>query len=601
MKKTVLFILFLISSVCASALTIAAGTYYFDNSLTQYGSVKFVYGTNSGNSTDVTYVVSLRSVGNNRWQLDIPQRAKNIYRYTFAATSIPDGTIRRSFSAVKDSISNVLGEYRTATTEATMTPGWIYVPTSGDNWAQGVWQELTSTPPAEATPSGTLPVLYINTANGAPVTSREEYVAGSYYLDNQGDAAYANIGSASAPLPLEIRGRGNWTWTGFDKKPYKIKLGEGQKLMGMHKSKHFALLADADDPYAGLKNIVGFEVSRRLYMPYTPAQEPIEVVLNGEYLGLYVLTENIRIDNHRVDITEVSAGCTTPDSITGGWLVEIDNYSCDNQVTLTEGNGERIMVTYHDPEVLSGAQQNYLQTQMEAINRALYVQDKNSTAWEALVDKYSAARFYLTQEILEDTESYHGSCYMYKDVGSNTKWHFGPVWDFGNSYWRSAERFIYDGPSFSQIWAGALCSFPSMQNEVYQAWSEFYYLQWPTLDEFVADYWNRIQTAFAHDAAKWPNIQEHTYFRGNVNLGDKFMEKLNWRVNWLYSQWGATQPVGIEDVVGGDTSLEIVSVKIYDSLGRLAGTSLDGFNGRGVYVIVGTTANGETVIKRVIL
>jgi hypothetical protein len=133
-------------------------------------------------------------------------------------------------------------------------------------------------------------------------------------------------------LAMEIRGRGNYTWTGFDKKPYRIKLGEKKKLLGMNKSRHFTLLAHADDNLAFLRNTVGFELSRRLGLKYTPAQQPVEVVLNGDYIGLYFLTENIRIANDRVDITEQADMTTHPDSITGGWLIEIDNYTEDNQV-----------------------------------------------------------------------------------------------------------------------------------------------------------------------------------------------------------------------------------------------------------------------------
>lgn len=585
MKRLLFLLLAAIYTLSASALDVAAGTYYFDNSRTRYASVRFVCGTNLP-SSNVTYVISLTNVGNNRWQLIVPSDLRNMYRYTFAATCIPDGTLSSNFATVKDSISNQLHENRTATTDMPMMPGWVFTPSSGDNWAQGEWVDPSSSQGAvSATPSGTLPVLYINTNDGRDITSTEEYVAGTYWLDNMGDAAYASIGSATAPLPLEVRGRGNWTWRGFDKKPYKIKLTAGQKLMGMHKSKHFALLAEADDPYAGLKNIMGFEVSRRLGMPYTPAQEPVELVINGDYKGLYNLTENIRIDKDRVAITKVSGGCTDPDSITGGWLVEIDNYTGPCQISLVEGNGEPIMITYHDPEVLSTQQRNYLQQQMEAINTALYLPDLNSTAWEQLVDMDQLVRFYLTQEVLEDTESFHGSCYIYKEIGTAEKWHFGPVWDFGNSFWRSAERFIYDGPSFSQIWIGQAAAHPRFQAALRRVWSEFYRNEYPSLSDFAYAYWARISTAFRHDAARWPNLQEHSY-RGN--LAQQFMQKIDWRIGWLYSQWGLVSAL---DELETLPLAEVVDECIYDLHGRplmQPASSLPA----GVYIVRTTYADG---------
>ena len=78
---------------------------------------------------------------------------------------------------------------------------------------------------------------------------------------------------------------------------------------------------------------------------------------------------------------------------------------------------------------------------------------------EQILDIKEAAKFYLVQEIMEDCESYHGSCKLYKDrdsLGTVDKWKFGPVWDFGNAYDRHAERWIYDGPTWPQYWIGQL-------------------------------------------------------------------------------------------------------------------------------------------------
>lgn len=130
----------------------------------------------------------------------------------------------------------------------------------------------------------------------------------------------------------------------------------------MKKSKHFALLAHADDNLGFLRNTMGFELSRRGGLDFTPEQRPVEVVLNGEYIGLYFLTETIRVDSDRVKITEQADNISDPEEITGGWLVEIDNYWDADQITINEGNGELIRLTYKSPEVLSDAQSDYLKT-----------------------------------------------------------------------------------------------------------------------------------------------------------------------------------------------------------------------------------------------
>lgn len=403
-------------------------------------------------------------------------------------------------------------------------------------------------------PSGTLPVMYITTKNKQDV-SREQAIDATLYITAGGK--YAALASASAPLPLTIKGRGNWTWTGFDKKPYKIVFaqGQGQKLLGMHKSKHWALLAGADDYLGFLKNTAGYSLSEHIGLPFTPHQVPVELVLNGDYKGLYFVTETIRIDNDRVNIHEQDDGETKSELITGGWLVEIDNYWQDGNITFQEHNGESVMVTPQSPEDLSAAQRNYITAQLNGLNDAIY--NLSSTKLEDILDITDAARFYLVQEIMEDCESYHGSCFLYKDRDStNTrgqwvvpKWHFGPVWDFGNAYDRQKERFIYDGPTFSQIWTEQLCQNKLFYERVQQLWYQYrqsgHSKVLADIDAFVST----VSSAAKRDAERWKDS-------GNVRKNDdmsgrkqEFLSRMNRRINWLYSQWGEGNSTPISDAV----------------------------------------------------
>lgn len=106
--------------------------------------------------------------------------------------------------------------------------------------------------------SQTLPVMFIQTEDNKPILTKTEYINATYYIDPMGIEGIDPIGSVLNPLPLQIRGRGNFTWGYFDKKPYRIKLEKKQALLGMKKSKHFALLAHADNDYAFFRNTVGF-------------------------------------------------------------------------------------------------------------------------------------------------------------------------------------------------------------------------------------------------------------------------------------------------------------------------------------------------------
>lgn len=526
-----LSIIIFVALVCANVwgLTIPKGTFYFDNSKTRYEQVKFVYGSDTSSET---YVVSMTHDTADKWSVTFEQSVENMYRYTFAATTLPDGKINDTFPNVKEDISKVRNEMRTATTDATIIVGGTFTPTSGDNWAQGSWVIDND----GRGYSKTLPVMFINTENSQSITSKEDYINATYYLETFDLEGYEAFGTESQQLPLEIRGRGNYTWRDFEKKPYRIKLGSKAALLGMNKSKHFALLAHADDNLGFYRNTMGFEFSRRLDMPYTPAHRPVEVVLNGNYIGLYFLTETIRVDEDRVNIVEQEDYATDAQAITGGWLVEIDNYDEAEQVRITEGNGVMMRFTYKTPELLSDAQRTYLTEQMNAIDDAIYLSDKNSTDWEELVDMQHLVRFYVTQELMQNAESFHGSCYLYKDLGDDEKWHFGPVWDFGNSFHNGENRFIYINSPFGNHWIEEFAKFPRFQEMVKSVWADFYRNEVASIDAFMNEFADKIAVAAVCDYARWPQ-----YGASDIYAKKEEMKRLlDDRIEWLNRQWEDT-------------------------------------------------------------
>ena len=387
-----------------------------------------------------------------------------------------------------------------------------------------------------ATYSGTLPVLYIQTENKAPITSKDYYLNATYYLDAIGLEGYESIGSAYAPLTMEIKGRGNYSWTGFDKKPYRIKLADKQPLLGMKKSKHFALLAHADDSNdrkGFMRNAVGFELSRMIGLTYTPDARPLEVVLNGDYIGLYFLTEHIRVDKDRVNIVEQEDEETDNEKITGGWLVEIDNYDDDPHITIKEGGKTTMWITYKTPEVLSPQQEQYLTEQMKLIDNLVYG-DKNSEELWNYLDMDALAKFYIVQELTDNYESFHGSCYLHKEMGENEKWYFGPVWDFGSSFNRDKSQYMYQGDVWHNHWIPEICKFPAFMNRVKEVWNEFYNGDYNNIYNFIDTHENLIAQAAVKDKERW------SQYHGSQTIGtyiERTTNVLRKNAEWLNEQW----------------------------------------------------------------
>ena len=330
----------------------------------------------------------------------------------------------------------------------------------------------------------------------------------------------------------------------YDKKSFRLKLDKKQPLMGMNSNRHWCLMAHPDDYLARLKNTMGFEMSRRIGLAYTPAQEPVEVVLNGQYIGLYFLTEKIRVGKQRVNIEEQMDGETDPDKITGGWLLEITNVHEDNTMYFLEQQeeGRWLAVTPESPENLSTQQVKYIWNFIQQTNDAIYTGDKTSTEWEKYIDIDTLAMYYIVGEIMDDLEYFAGSCNMYKHRGDSTKLIFGPVWDFGNAFQRwpiyddtAFNKFIYEQPTvFNNHWIEEICKFPHFQEKVREHWRAFYNSGFNglDLDQFIDDFVDYITPAYTAEKQRWP-LYDINYQRG------LFREFIHRKIDWLNSQWGA--------------------------------------------------------------
>lgn len=543
----------------AQAVEVPAGTYYFDNSKLKYATVKFVYGNDA---EGITHIVELKEMEHGRWTFDITTAASGQTHYFFTNTAIEAGTHNEKVTRVKDIIIE-RGEHRTQTFKDVdnipMVTGALFVPNSSDLYTSGKWQKDGS---SELPISGTLPVMYIDTENKTPITSKEEYIQATYYVDPMGNEDCMASGTKEAPLTLSIKGRGNWTWKGFDKKPYRLKLSAKEALLGMKKSKHFALLAGADDNLGFMRNPLGFELSKRMHLAWTPDCRPVEVVLNGDYIGLYFLTEVIRVDKDRVNVTEQDD--SSDEDVTGGWLVEVDNYSTDPHISVKMSDkSQDIWITYKSPEVLSEAQENYLQEQFDAIRDAVYCKDRKSTEWENLVDMEAMARLYVVREIMQDEEGFHGSFYLHKERGIDTKWVAGPVWDFGNAYGNDRHQFIWDHPQFECFFIDQIYQFPRFQEMVRGVFGDFYRNDYPTIDLYIDSISNLISSAAVDDFNRWP-----TYGTNNIAAKASTIKSyLHDKVEWLAKQWGTTgtadMDITLPDPIEGNQP-----ILIFDLQGR---------------------------------
>lgn len=350
--------------------------------------------------------------------------------------------------------------------------------------------------------TSSVPVLYISTSDGAPVVDKENYLDASYYLTIPPGSDFLPVGNMEKPEKLQIRGRGNASWK-VAKKPYKIKLSKKTGLLGMPAHKHFALLANygAINEISMFSSMVGFKIASLTNQPWVPRYEPVELVLNGEFLGLYLLVESIKIDRNRLDIIPQPDNCENPDSISGGWLVEVDNYADEQQILVDEYDENmqlsKMRVTHHYPEVLSDLQREWLTDEFTKLNQTLAGMDSTRIEWTELIDPVAFARYFIVREMIHDTDGYNGSFYLHKPYGEGAKWICGPMWDI-YAITEKKDWVINDHPTYSKTHM-----VPLIQHDI--RFLQCLETEWALFKEKIPELMNYIATFNVYSAADAAN------------------------------------------------------------------------------------------------
>ena len=165
---------------------------------------------------------------------------------------------------------------------------------------------------------------------------------------------------------LTIKGRGNTSWTDSPKKSYKIELDQKQELLGMPQNRDWTLISNFFDKSL-MKNYLMYNLSRRINAYYSPRCEFVELFLNDEYLGVYLLTETIKIGKNRVDI---------PDRSTS-YIVEFDFHFREGEQVVYSNiipvsqykNGTPFRI--HDPQNATEAELNIIKEEITSFENFL--------------------------------------------------------------------------------------------------------------------------------------------------------------------------------------------------------------------------------------
>jgi len=283
-------------------------------------------------------------------------------------------------------------------------------------------------------------VIRISVAGGVLPTSKSKEYTGSAEI-------FVNGILARTEAIQKIGVRGSST-SGYAKKPYKIKFVDSFKLFGMaDKGKSYSMLASYLDQ-TFIRDKVGLDLGRKLTnLSWTPNSRSAEVFINGEYRGVYLFTESVKIDDKRVNISPKT-----------GMIMETDGSSVSNsklgflsthKIAFAFKDPDEYLTAPDDPEEgVTAAKLAAIKARTNALEAKLYssspaTRDDPTTGYPSFIDVNSAIDFYLVREFTKDNDSdFYRSNYLYWNrpdpldpdyAAADDKFHFGPVWDFDRS------------------------------------------------------------------------------------------------------------------------------------------------------------------------
>ena len=222
----------------------------------------------------------------------------------------------------------------------------------------------------------------------------------------------------------------------------------------------------------------------------------------------------MRVEKDRVNITELLDNEQNSDLVSGGYLVELDNYDEpeDIQLRITEKycagkwHNPYIRVSFKEPESYSDLQRAFITQQFNAINDGAETCDRDDVVW-SYIDLDDAARYYLVREIMSDSESYIQSTYLFRDRGEGQKWHFSPLWDFGQSFTSTARTDLFvNHAKLGTTWLLSWMQNEKFMNKVRETWIWFMQNCYDGLEKDIDDFESSIAEAAKRDAARWKNV-----------------------------------------------------------------------------------------------
>ena len=417
-----------------------------------------------------------------------------------------------------------------------------------------------------------LPIVVIETDGGVTIPD-EPKVPGTMKIIWHQDGSRNYMTDIDNPEFLNYDGRigierrGSSSQTMLNKKPYSVETREDDdinnrnvSLLGMPAENDWVLNSLAFDQ-TGMRDVLAYELSNRLGQ-YASRSVYCEVVINGDYKGLYAFMEKIKPDKGRVNIEKMDETCNQYPEVTGGYIVKADKTTGGDPVAWTMqgyggggwggwGASTDFILHYPKPSDVTNTQKNYIHG---VFNDLASVSNQHNTSASSgipsVIDIPSFVDFMMIAEYASNVDVYSFSTFFHKDRMGKLR--AGPVWDYNLAFGYDAfgNRSKYDvwqfnntdnnGPKF---WRD-LFETDLFRCYLAKRWFELTEPGQPLNYDFVCNRIDEIDALIAEaiprDNQRWNQMSQHAQYVNNMKTW------LQQRTNWLNQNIGSDQ--GCSDV-----------------------------------------------------
>ncbi|GBL34525.1 hypothetical protein EMGBS15_01200 [Filimonas sp.] len=356
---------------------------------------------------------------------------------------------------------------------------------------------------------------------------------------------------------VSIEFRGSTSQSMFPKKPYGFSTldasGNSQSvsLLGCPPESDWILLSPYTDK-TFMRDLMVYDLARAMNW-YSSRAQFVDLLINGQNQGVYVLLEKIKRDENRVDIAKMTTTANSGDSLTGGYIFKVDKVTGSSGPVWTTPHN--VGIQHHDPDwnEITNTQKNYLQNYISSFESSLWSADFTdpNLGYRKFANPYSFADFFILNELSNNIDGYRLSTFIHKDRNSRCgRFTMGPLWDYNLSFgngdycngYPTSGWQLYNGCGLdgSGYWVDKMLQDPWFKNLLNCRWNELRQTTLSTSSLMARIDTNavHVQQAAVRDSAIWQTIGTYVWPNGWVANSwhgevDSVKHWLTNRLSWM--------------------------------------------------------------------